>query len=115
MLRTIYEQFQLNRYWLYPCFVLILVWLYDIQWAPAFPWVIAMLYLAWLAWKLSPRPDWWVLAVHYGHDRIFWSTVMMGVLSVVVALITGYDWLFWVSWTDAVLAVFSVLYRLWFI
>lgn len=115
MLRTIYERFQLNRYWLYPFGVLFIVWVYDIQWAPVYPWVIAVLYLAWLVWKLSPRPDWWDLAVHYGHEELFRKTVLTGVSSTVVALITGYDWLFWVAWTDVVLAVFSVLYRLWFI
>lgn len=115
MTRTIYEKFQLNRYWLYPFGVLMFVWVFDIQWAPAYSWVIIVLYLAWLAWKLSPTPDWWDLAVHYGHEDLFRRTVLTGVSSVVVALITGYDWLFWVAWTDAVIAVVSVVYRLWFI
>lgn len=115
MTRTIYEWGQLNRFWLYPCMVLLIVWVLNIQWTPSYPWVIAVLFLVWLVWKLSPRPDWWDLAVRYGHERIFWRTVMTGVLSALVALITGYNWLFWVAWTDAVLAVFSVVYRLWFI
>lgn len=112
MTRTLYEYAQLNRFWLLPVMVVLTVWGLDLAWTPPkAQWGIVLLTLIYLVWFCLPRPDWWKLAVYYGHDRLFRSTVLTGLIAALGALIMGHVWFLWVCWTDAGLAFFSCLNR----
>lgn len=123
MLRTLHEHIQLNRFWILPAVVVLIVSKLDLSWRPPpAQWGIVLLTLIYLVWFCLPRPDWWELAVYYRHDRIFRSTVLTGLIATGVFLSLPYQtlllpdqtWLLWVMWTDTGLAIVSVLYRLWF-
>lgn len=124
MLRTLYEHIQLNRFWILPAVVVLIVSKLDLAWRPpSAQWGIVLLTLIYLFWFCLPRPDWWELAVYYRHDRIFRSTVLTGLIAAGVYLSLPYQsllipdqqtWLLWIVWTDTGLALFSCLYRWYF-